>query len=208
MNLLISYVVGIVSAIIASIPVGPITFAIVQATLNRGKLSGFMVASGAVLAEIVFVIIAVFGLGSFINSDSILEFLKWISIPVLIILGIVSVLKKEKEISSDDNSAKAGNYLLLGATLCFTNPIIVGYWLILTANLKKNGWLHETFLDKTLFVLGILTGIILFFTAVVQVTHWKKQSISLHVRNKINIGLGLFFIGFGVYLAINYMLAG
>lgn len=206
MNVLISYFVGMFAAIIASIPVGPITFAIIQATLNRGKLAGFMIAFGAIFVEIFFCVVAVFGLGSLINSDTILEVLHVVSIPVLILLGFISLFKKEKEFSHDTPSVKASNFLLLGATLCFTNPIIVGYWVLITANLKQRGWLHDEFMEKTVFIAGIVTGVILFFTAVIQVTDWKKQSISLRVRNQINIGLGIFFIAFGVYLGIRYLM--
>lgn len=205
MNLVISYIVGAVAAIIASVPVGPITFAIIQATLNRGKLSGFMIALGAIAVEMFFCVIAVFGVG-LINGETILEMLHIISIPVLIILGLLSLFKREKEITEEITTSKAGNYLLLGATLCFTNPIIVGYWVLITASLKSRGWLADTVGDKVLFILGIITGVILFFTTVIQLTHWKKQSISIRVRNKINIGMGIFFIAFGIYLGVRYLM--
>lgn len=206
MNVILSFWVGAIAAIIASIPVGPITFAIVQATLNAGRKAGYLVASGAILIEFFFIVIAVFGLGSMINEELIHKYMGIVAIPVLFILGFISLFKREKEATDDMPQIRAHSYLFIGATLCFTNPIIVGYWLWITATLQNMKWLGTTMADKVLFVTGIIAGVAVFFIGVIQFTFVKKQAISVPIRNKINIGLGLFFIGFGIYLAVMQVL--
>jgi threonine/homoserine/homoserine lactone efflux protein len=202
MNVVVSFFTGAVAAIIASIPVGPITFAIIQATLNSGRRSGIMVAAGALVIEVFFIVIAVFGLGTLVNEELIHKYMGIVAIPVLFLLGFISLFKKEKEFSDDKPAIKAHNYILIGATLCFTNPIIVGYWLWITATLQNAELIHNTTPDRIFYVTGIIIGVALFFFAVIQFTYYKKQSISISIRNKINIGLGLFFIAFGCYLSV------
>ena len=51
----------------ASIPLGPIGVLIIQKTLQKGRLSGFISGSGAAVADTLFASIAVLGLGFVIN---------------------------------------------------------------------------------------------------------------------------------------------
>jgi threonine/homoserine/homoserine lactone efflux protein len=192
--------------VISSIPAGPITFAIIQGTLNSGKRNGLMIAIGAIIVEMFFCFIAVFGFGALFNEGSILEWFHVFSIPVLILLGFLTLLKKEVDNPGRVSKSKVHHGLFLGATLCFTNPIILGYWTFLTAALRQRQWLSDQFWDNLFFILGIFAGISIYFLAIIEITSRTHSSIPVHVRRKINLGMGIFFIGFGLYLGLNYFL--
>ena len=53
---------GLVIGISASIPLGPIGVLVVQRTLNKGHLSGFVSGLGAALSDTIYAVIAGFSL--------------------------------------------------------------------------------------------------------------------------------------------------
>jgi threonine/homoserine/homoserine lactone efflux protein len=58
---------GIITGLLVSIPLGPIGILVIQRTLNKGRLSGFVSGLGATVADIIFALIAGLGLSIIIN---------------------------------------------------------------------------------------------------------------------------------------------
>lgn len=61
------FIKGIIIGLLISAPLGPIGIMCIQRTLNRGYMSGFVSGLGAAAADIIFAVIAGFGLTIIIN---------------------------------------------------------------------------------------------------------------------------------------------
>ena len=61
------FIKGILIGLLVSAPLGPIGVLCIQRTLNRGYMSGFVSGLGAAAADIIFAVIAGFGLTIIIN---------------------------------------------------------------------------------------------------------------------------------------------
>jgi threonine/homoserine/homoserine lactone efflux protein len=53
---------GVIIGLMVSLPMGPIGVLVLQRTLNRGRLNGFMSGMGAATADTIFALVAVFGM--------------------------------------------------------------------------------------------------------------------------------------------------
>ncbi len=58
---------GIITGLLVSVPLGPIGILIIQRTLNKGRMSGFVSGLGATVADTLFALIAGLGLSIIIN---------------------------------------------------------------------------------------------------------------------------------------------
>ena len=59
---------GILIGLMVSVPLGPMGVLIIQKTLNKGALAGFVAGMGAACADLFYAIVAAFGLGFVINT--------------------------------------------------------------------------------------------------------------------------------------------
>jgi len=58
---------GIITGLLVSVPLGPIGILVIQRTLNKGRMSGFVSGLGATVADMIFALIAGLGLSIIIN---------------------------------------------------------------------------------------------------------------------------------------------
>src|SRR5690606_11161804 len=118
-------------SIIASLPTGPVNLAIVHATLVNGKRSGLMIAYGALLLELLYCTLSIFGVNFIFTQETLLRKLSLISIPVLIGMGLFSMFKKD--FLKRNYQPKRGNEFLTGITLTLTNPMLLFFWITVSA---------------------------------------------------------------------------
>ena len=128
------------SEILAAIPLslllvfstGPISFVIVETSISKGFRRAFCVDIGAVLADIVFILIAVFSAQSLRNSLA--ENPRWFILGgvILCVFGIVSFLlasKNKQRTVFDAEALPKGNYLFYIGKGFLLNIINIGTFL-------------------------------------------------------------------------------
>lgn len=59
---------GMLIGLMVSVPLGPMGVLIIQKTLHKGALSGFIAGMGAACADLFYATVAAFGLGFVINT--------------------------------------------------------------------------------------------------------------------------------------------
>ena len=59
---------GIVIGLMVSVPLGPMGVLIIQKTLQKGALAGFVAGMGAAFADLFYATVAAFGLGVVLNA--------------------------------------------------------------------------------------------------------------------------------------------
>jgi threonine/homoserine/homoserine lactone efflux protein len=199
-------VTGIWVAILSSVPIGPINFALVQTVMTKGKRAAMMIAVGGMIADVVYCFLAMILFGWIAGDDNpaLFVWLNLISIPVVIWMGI-SMIRKRNEVQQPKSTGKVGGGgIFLGMMLGISNPMLLGYWLWVASVVMDQGWVKKTLLDYTAFTLGMSGGIILAFFGFVNLIALGNRRASDSFRKLFTTAVGVGFIIFGIYLSIRF----
>lgn len=196
---------GIVLGLSLAILVGPLIFAIIQATLERGFYGGFFVAGGIWFSDLLFIIF------TFLGLNLLLKLSKWEPLSfylsvfgglVLIIIGIGIVFSRTASMSEDKKHPKwtGINFFIKGFLINTINPFTIFFWLsVMTVSFdSSNGSIKE----PLVFSAGIFATILL--TDSIKVIFAKKLRSWLtdHQVDHIRKISGMVFIVFGLVLLV------
>ena len=125
---------GIGLGIVLSFLTGPVFFALIKTSIEKGFLAGLSLALGVLISDMIYVGITLYG-------TSLLSFESAYRIPigivgsvVLLSIGFYYLFKKIK-INYEDvpSKAKHAGYFLKGFFMCIFNPFILLYWVSVTS---------------------------------------------------------------------------
>lgn len=180
---------GMLIGLMVSVPLGPMGVLIIQKTLQKGALAGFISGLGAAFADLFYATVAVFGLGFVVNliqsHELLLQILGGI---VLIIIGLIIYFRNPlKQIRMRKRVSKKG---LLGdfATLFFltvSNPVTIVVFMAVFAGASVFGDAPSFKIE--LFVLaGILLGGSLWWNTLSTLINIFRKKFRLRVLITIN----------------------
>lgn len=127
-------VTGIGLGIVLSFLTGPVFFALIKTSIEKGFYAGVALASGVVISDLIYVAITLFG-------TSLLSFESTYRIPIgimgsAILLGIgLYYLLKTVKINYEvvPSKIKHAGYFFKGFFMCIFNPFILLYWVSVTS---------------------------------------------------------------------------
>ena len=146
-----------------SIPLGPMGVLIIQKTLHKGALSGFIAGMGAASADLFYAAVAAFGLGFVINIVQAHELLLQIIGGIfLIVIGLkiyfdnpIRQIRQRRQ-GRVSKTGLLGDYLSL-FFLTVSNPITVVVFMAVFAGMSVFGE-SSSLLGEVLVVAGVLLG--------------------------------------------------
>ncbi|WP_216616389.1 LysE family translocator [Marinifilum caeruleilacunae] len=197
---------GIVVGLMVSIPLGPIGVLIIQKTIQKGKLAGFVSGLGAAVADMFYATVAAFGLGIVINFIKAQEFyLQLIGSIFLVYVGMrIFLTNPVKQIRGAHKPGKKG---MLGDFLSIffltaSNPIAVFVFVAVFAGASIFGS-NPTLRIELFLILGVLLGGALWWytlSTIINVFRSKFRLKQLFWINKIS-GIVIAILGFLAFLA-------
>lgn len=196
---------GIFVGLMVSIPLGPIGVLIIQKTIHKGRLSGFVSGFGAAVADTFYATVASFGLGFVINFIKAQEFyLQLIGSIFLVFLGMRIFLTNPVKQLRARNPRKKG---LLGDFLSIffltvSNPIAVFVFIAVFAGTSVFGS-SPTLRVELFIILGVLIGGVLWWytlSTIISAFRSKFRLKQLFWINKTS-GIIIAFLGFLAFLA-------
>lgn len=122
---------GLLFGLIFIFSLGPAFFSLVQTSVQKGLTKAILLAVGISLSDIAFVVLALMGVTSWLESDNFKIGLSIVGAVVLISYGIYSWFKKPK-IYANDVEGKDLNglkYVVKGFFLNGFNPFILVFWM-------------------------------------------------------------------------------
>ena len=154
---------GMLVGLMVSIPLGPMGVLIIQKTLHRGALSGFVAGMGAASADLFYAAVAAFGLGFVINIVQAHELLLQIIGGIfLIVIGLkiyfdnpIRQIRQRRQ-GRVSKTGLLGDYLSL-FFLTVSNPITVVVFMAVFAGMSVFGE-SSSLLGEVLVVAGVLLG--------------------------------------------------
>jgi threonine/homoserine/homoserine lactone efflux protein len=124
---------GIKLGLVLSFLVGPVFFAIIQTSVERGFWNGFLVALGVSLSDILYVTICYFGLAQFINDDQNKIYMAYGGGAILILFGLYHLLiksRKSLQIKAQEVEVKGKfRFFLKGFIINGISPMVILFWL-------------------------------------------------------------------------------
>jgi threonine/homoserine/homoserine lactone efflux protein len=195
-----AFLEGLGMGIILSMMIGPVFFALIQASIENGFRHAVFMALGIFFSDAIYVLIAYFGVTVIVGNPVFKTALGYLGGLILIGLGLVSWRSKRFEPNQFQKSVplKKRRGFLKGFGLNGINPFVLLFWVSVAGivNLKTNygPW------DKLIYYLTILlTGFSLDL-----VKSYMARQLSRHITpafiKKMNRIVAILLVLFGIRL--------
>jgi threonine/homoserine/homoserine lactone efflux protein len=205
--MLVAVLGGLGVGIILSFLTGPVFFALIKTSIEKGFLSGVALSTGVLLGDLIYVVITFFG-ARFIPFQEKYNFItSLVGGFFLIAIGIYYTLHKPEvkcEVpESKIKFAHAGDFFN-GFIMCFFNPSVLIFWLTVNGILKAVFHIDNEFdnMENVLFFGSVLaTGYTLDILKAYAANklRTKIKGRTIQIMNRI---AGLVIIFFGLRLIV------
>ena len=153
---------GLRTGMILSLLIGPVFFALIQTSLERGFIKGLQFATGIVLSDAIYFLVLYFTLSQFhLEEDGpIMLYMGTIGGAVLCGFGLSLIIKKPKPRVDEaklSHGKRATHPILKAFLLNALNPFVLLFWLALVSNLTVEYSLHPQ--NAFLFFIGAMSVI-------------------------------------------------
>lgn len=131
-----SIISGIGLGFVLSFLTGPVFFALIKTSIEKGFYAGVSLAGGVLISDIFYVSLTLYG-SSFIALEN--QYRLQIGIAgsiVLFVIGVYYLFKKVK-VNYEQSTSRRHNtgYFLKGFLMCIFNPAILLYWVSVTSGI-------------------------------------------------------------------------
>ena len=200
------FIKGIIIGLLVSAPLGPIGIMCIQRTLNRGYMAGFISGLGAAAADIIFALIAGFGLTIVIN------FIEKQHIYFQILGGLFVLYLGLRIFNTNPvkqlrlqrlNKTRLSQDFASVFLLTISNPMAIFLFIGIMAALKVANDLLSYF-ELSILIAGIAGGAILWWFVLASIANRFRKKIrlkSIWWLNKIT-GSVVFIFGLVVIISI------
>ncbi|MCM3585970.1 LysE family translocator [Mesobacillus maritimus] len=204
-SLLASY---IVLGITLAAPIGPVNSARLDKGIKNGFWHAWIVGTGSMIADGIFMVLIYFGLVNFLDIPIIQIFLWLFGGFVLIYSGVESIIGANK--FSFDQDRKKDSLLrcfFTGFIMSITSPLSILFWLgiygsVLAKTATTYGTSHLLIYSSMIFL-----GLAIWDLLVAALTTGLRRYLNFKSIIVISILSGVSLIGFGVYFGYQGVIA-
>lgn len=127
---------GVGLGIVLSFATGPVFFALLKTSIEKGFHAGISLAGGVLLSDIIYVSLALYG-SSFIQFENQYRYAIGLTgAAVMMGIGFFYLFKKVKINYDNITSTKRNTgYFLKGFLMCIFNPSLLIYWITVTSSI-------------------------------------------------------------------------
>ncbi|MBY0599029.1 LysE family transporter [Bacillus bingmayongensis] len=185
-----------------SAPIGPINAAQFEKGIRSGFFHAWILGIGALIADILYMILIYFGVIHFLEKDVIKLFLWSFGTFVLIYTGIES-LKGANQISitsrkSEDSIIRT---FFSGFFMSLSNPLTILFWLGIFGSILAKAATSYSKEQLLLYSLGIILGIFLWDITMASTSSIFRKMLNVRMLSLITIISGISLIIYGIYFA-------
>ncbi|MDO9184694.1 MAG: LysE family transporter [Bacteroidia bacterium] len=190
---------GLLLGSVLAIQPGPSLFTLIQTSSKKGFKSGFALAIGIFLSDVICVLLAYLGIAQLFDNPNNKMVIGLIGGTLLIAFGLFSIFHKKKEEEEKGLVIKAVNvplFITKGFFLNILNPSVIFLWILWVGAVSSNK--EFTRIHITLFFITTLA--IVFITDVLKAYFANKISkhLSHSILRKISILLGIILLVTGL----------
>ncbi len=199
-----AFLYGIPIGFLFSFALGPVFFTIIKTSLERGFRSTIPITIGVILADLVLLGLAYSGVEAFIPQGVDISF--WVELIgglFLITLGVITIFNRSKVAKAKEINLTALFFqnLFKGFLLNILNPTNFMEWVGTVGVLKTK--YHFEMYENVSFFTGALLCATITSLAISYFAARLRNILTAKVMRYINIGSGILFLGFGIWLLIS-----
>lgn len=190
---------GIVTGVVLAVLVGPVFFTIIQTSIERGFWSGFFVALGASLSDILYITVSYLGLVKLIQVENFRHYLAYGGGVVLLLFGLYYLFVKNKRLGPfDPEKVHTRSWLRLmskGFIINGLSPMVLFFW-IATISVATTQLGYGSFGEVSIFFSSIVGTV--FSTDLIKAKLADKLRMLITTRfiRIMNIIVGILLIVF------------
>lgn len=184
-------------------PIGPLNAAQLNIGIRRGFFHSWFFGLGAVLADMLYMLLVYLGVVHLLEAPFIQTFLWLFGFFVLTYTGIESILSsgqiKETELNHKEPLGKS---LMSGFWLSLFNPMSILFWLGIYGSVLAKETGSGSMWQVVIFSSAIILGIVMWDLTVATMSSFFRRYVSPTLLKTISVISGLSLLGFGLYFAI------
>lgn len=185
-------------------PIGPVKATLLNTGIKNGFFHAWFFGIGAIVTDIIYMLMVYFGVGQFIDSPYMRIFLWSFGFFVLMYTGIENLLTINN-ISMDPKFRKIvrlRHSLLAGILMAFLNPLTILFWLGIYGSILVSGGGGISGIETIIISIAILLGIALVDFLMAFFSSSSRNLLSTSVLKAVSFISSLCMIGFGIYFGI------
>lgn len=167
---------GILYGLLLALLVGPVFFALIQTSIEKGFPSGVGMALGIAFSDAMYVIIASLGVAVLANNQDFQMWLGWAGGLIMFFFGLVNLLKKVRARNEQQVMKPSGNLFrqfIKGFLLNGVNPFVLLFW-IGVASMVTLQYQYPLKLKALFFGAVLLTVLLLDFAKAYAANRLRK----------------------------------
>lgn len=193
------FIEGFILGLGAAVPIGAINILIMNHALKSYK-SAVAIGFGAMSADIVYLLVILFGLASVFNNPSVVYILGLLGSLFLGYMALLVFQGRNKRLDTTEKVVSSKNLLknyLQGFILTSINPYTIAFWLSIAS------YTANKTLDPIITLTGMLSAILLWITLMPYFVHKSKHKISENISYLMSLGSALILGFFALSLLFN-----
>ena len=199
---------GILLGLSITAPIGPTNVEVIRRGAQQGWKSARAFCLGVIVALVIYLLLVVLGLSFLTESELFNIVLTTLGVLVLAYLSY-NALKdffSGREIEFEEVGSGKGHFVP-GIVLTISNPAILLLWTgIMGADLAASG---ASLSQGLMLSIGILMGVILFFTILIFLIHYGRKFLQQRVIKYVSLAAGvvlfLFCVRFAYGLLVRFL---
>ncbi|ETT85740.1 LysE family transporter [Viridibacillus sp. FSL R5-0477] len=185
-------------------PIGPVKATLLNTGIKNGFFHAWFFGLGAVVTDILYMVMVYFGIGHFIEIPFIKTLLWSFGFFVLMYTGIENLLTLHT-IEVDSKFGKVvrlRHSLLSGFLMALLNPLTILFWLGIYGSVLVGGAGTLSGMEIIIYSVFILLGISLVDLIMATISGGSRKILSSSFLKIVSIISSLSMIGFGIYFGI------
>lgn len=200
MGMIISYMILGLSL---SAPIGPVNAAQLDQGIKKGFWHAWIFGIGAVLADILYMILVYLGVVHFLSTPFMQTFLWLFGAFVLMYTGIESMINARKVTISDAGSEDSLlKTMTSGFLLSVSNPMTILFWLGIYGSILVKTAADDGQGNLFIYSVAVIAGVVLWDFFMAMVSSIFRKYLSSAAISAISVISGLSLIAFGIYFGI------
>ncbi len=186
---------GVLFGLIFIFLLGPAFFALIQTSIQQGFKKAIFLAIGVSISDSAYVLVVLFGMDKFLQSEEIKFWMAVIGACVLVIYAAYSWFKRPQLV--DEENDQESNYaknLLKGLLLNGLNPFVIVFWATWVSNITLS--YQYDFNQQVLFFFAMLLTILSLDVAKAFIAQKLKHLITLKFIRKMNRSIAVILLLF------------
>jgi len=188
-ELITTIIFGVILGFLSSIPVGAVQLEVVKKAINGHKKPAIATGLGSVTSDLIYGLLALFGLGNFLLHKDFQLLIYSLGIVVLSYIMYKSLKDRSYELNENKTIKYKKRFsFLTGFTIAVTNPGVIIWWIVgFKLFVDLNLVTEITNAIKGLFVVCGAFGLALYLTLVAVMLSRYQKSFSDRFLYKANI---------------------